>query len=71
MDEITQDTHIDRILANYPSLSKTFIEFGLPCLVCGEPFWGTVKELGNQHRVDVTKLVKQLNKKIGETNAKT
>jgi len=70
MDEITQDTHLDTILADYPSLSKTFIEFGLPCLVCGEPFWGTVRELCDQNGVNAVEIVKQLNKKVTEFDEK-
>lgn len=71
MNEITRSTHIDELLSAYPALSKTFIEFGMPCLVCGEPFWGTIEELGRQYRVDVEILVKQLNQRKAELNAKS
>ena len=36
--EITKDTLVEDVLRGYPSLSKVFIELGLPCLVCGEAF---------------------------------
>ena len=68
MERISKETHIDQILAEYPSLSKTFIEFGVPCLVCGEPFWGTVEALASQHGVNITELVKKLNHDIKEIN---
>ena len=71
MENITQQTHIDLILAKYPTLSRTFIEFGLPCLVCGEPYWGTIEELARQHDVDVNSLVNTLNKHIREIDEKT
>lgn len=64
-------THIDEILAKYPSLSKVFIEFGMPCLVCGEPFWGTVEELASQHNANADRLVDKLNEQREEINAKT
>jgi len=70
METITKEMHVDQILAKHPSLSKIFIEFGLPCLICGEPFWGTVEELGNQHNINVTELVKKLNQKRREIGAK-
>ena len=71
MDKITKDMHVDEIIAKYPSLSKTFIEFGLPCLVCGEPFWGTIEELSRQHNVNAEKLVEKLNQERREINAKS
>lgn len=71
MEQITTETHIDQMLAEYPSLSKVFIELGLPCLVCGEPFWGTVNQLCAQHGKDAAILVKLLNEEINESNEKT
>lgn len=71
MDEITANTHIDELLAAYPFLSRTFIEFGMPCMVCGEPFWGTIEELSRQHNVDTAVLVKQLNQRKVEIDAKS
>ena len=70
MERITAQTHIDQLLAKYPSLSKTFVDFGLPCLVCGEPFWGTIETLAQQHNVDALKLVNILNEKKREIDAK-
>ena len=59
--EITKDTLVEDVLRDYPSLSKVFIELGLPCLVCGEAFWGTIDELVRQNNVDANKIVKELN----------
>jgi hybrid cluster-associated redox disulfide protein len=70
MDRITKDTHVDQIVTQYPSLSRTFIEFRLPCLACGEAFWGPVEELGQQHGVNIEKLVEKLNQKRQETDDK-
>lgn len=71
MERITAQTHIDEILAKYPSLSKTFVELGTPCLVCGEPFWGTIEELARQHDIEVPILVNVLNDKKREIDAKS
>ena len=61
--KITAETVIEDILAEYPALSKVFINFGLPCLVCGEAFWGTVADLVRGRDVDLDKLLKTLNEK--------
>lgn len=71
MERIDAQTHIDQILSVYPSLSRVFVECGLPCLVCGEPFWGTVEQLGNQHDADINQLINKLNEEIAKIDEKT
>ena len=61
--EITKDAKVEDLLNEDPSLSKIFIELGLPCLVCGQAFWGTIEELAQQNNVDPENLVKKLNEK--------
>lgn len=71
MARIDGDTHVDQILAKYPALSKVFIELGLPCLVCGEAFWGTITELCSRHSVNVEKLLERLNESRAKIDEKT
>ena len=71
MEKIDSSTHVDQLLSKYPALSQTFIEFGLPCLVCGEPFWGTIAELASRHQVNTDELVKKLNEVRIEIYEKT
>ena len=71
METITEQTYIEELLAENPGFSQIFIQYRLPCLVCGEPFWGTIKELAKQHGVDVKDLVKKLNEKRQEINVKS
>ena len=61
--KITPETVVEDILSEYPALAKVFINFGLPCLVCGEAFWGTVADLVHGRDVDLDKLLKTLNEK--------
>lgn len=68
--EITKDTPVEEALAAYPALSKVFIEFRLPCFVCGEAYWGTIEDIAVKHNVDVGKLVKKLNEKKRKINEK-
>ncbi|UCD04969.1 MAG: DUF1858 domain-containing protein [candidate division WOR-3 bacterium] len=67
---IDSSAHVDQLLSKYPALSKIFIEFGLPCLVCGEPFWGTIAELAKRHQVSIDELVKRLNEVRAEIDEK-
>ena len=60
--EITEDTKIEDLLKQYPSRVRVFIAHGLPCLVCGNPFWGTIRELSDKHDVNLEKLLEKLNK---------
>ena len=46
------------------------MDFGLPCLVCGEAFWGTIEELTRQKDVNIEELVKKLNEKKREIDEK-
>lgn len=39
------DRPVEDLIGEYPSLVKFLIEKGLPCVVCGEPFWGSLREL--------------------------
>lgn len=71
MVKLSKEISVEELLAKYPSLSKTFIEHGLPCMVCGEPFWGTIEELGNQYGKNITQLVDMLDKAIKDINEKT
>lgn len=58
---ISKETRIEEILNNSPEKVKVFVQMGVPCLVCGESFWGTVEELCKRYNVDVDLLLKKLN----------
>jgi len=48
MTKITRDSSVEELTAEYPGVAGFLVEVGLPCVVCGEPFWGTLAELANQ-----------------------
>lgn len=64
MGEITEDMTIEDVLERYPNIVKIFIDMRIPCLVCGEPSWGTVKETAERYGVDISFLLKRLNEEI-------
>jgi len=61
MDRITGDTTIEEILELFPDTVKVFMDCGIPCLVCGDPLWGTVEEAAEKYRVNLNELLEKLN----------
>ncbi|OQX52740.1 MAG: hypothetical protein B5M53_07930 [Candidatus Cloacimonas sp. 4484_209] len=64
MNEITKDTTIEEILEKYPDTVNIFMDYGIPCLVCGEPLWGTVEEAATKYKVDLDELLNKLNQTL-------
>ena len=46
--KVDLDTSIEELVAVCIGVSTFLINKGLPCVVCGEPFWGTLWELCEQ-----------------------
>jgi hybrid cluster-associated redox disulfide protein len=65
MNKITKSTTIEEILEQYPETVKVFMDFGVPCLVCGEPLWGKVEEVAEKYGADLTELLNALNDTLG------
>jgi hybrid cluster-associated redox disulfide protein len=65
MNKITKSTTIEEILEHHPNTVKVFMDFGVPCLVCGEPLWGKVEEVAEKYGADLTELLKKLNSAVG------
>ncbi len=62
MPRITGSTSIDDLLELLPEANGYLIEQGLPCLVCGEPFWGSIGDLARRRGIeDVDRIVGELN----------
>lgn len=59
---ITRKSKIEDILRDFPEKAGIFVQMGIPCLVCGEPFWGTIEELCERYNADIDLLLKKLNK---------
>lgn len=70
MTNIAKDTAISDVLDKFPNLVTVFIDHGLPCLVCGQPFWGTIEELAQKHTIDVAILLEKLNEKKRDIDEK-
>ena len=44
-EKIQADQPVEDLVESHPALVGFLVHKGLPCLVCGEPFWGTLAEL--------------------------
>lgn len=67
MNSIRRTTPIEELIDRFPGSVRFLIDQGLPCLVCGEPAWGTLEELArdkgwNDGRID--ELVERMNTEL-------
>ncbi len=65
---INLDTLVEDVVAEHPKTVRVFMAHNFPCLVCGEPVWGTIGE--NADRYGLTSeqqesLIQALNETIG------
>jgi len=50
MKRIERKTGVEELLERFPESVQFLINRKLPCLVCGEPSWGTLEELAAEKR---------------------
>jgi len=43
--EISTDTPVEDLVREFPEAAIALRRFGLVCIQCGEPYWGTLGEL--------------------------
>jgi hypothetical protein len=48
MIEVSRQSRVEELVKANPEVVRFLIIEGLPCVICGEPFWGTVEELAQQ-----------------------
>ena len=48
--EITPSIAIEELIEYYPASTAFLIKRGLPCIVCGEPVWGSLRELAHDKK---------------------
>lgn len=68
---INRDSQIEDVIYDYKGLVGLLIKKGLPCVVCGEPFWGTVEELARQKGWDdaqIDQLIVELNEELTDSD---
>ena len=60
---ITARTTVEELIEKNPKATEIFLRWGLPCLTCGEPFWGSIEELAKQSQFErIDELLEELNR---------
>jgi|GEM_PF-657456 len=59
---ILADTPVEELVAAHPRAIRFLAEREILCVVCGEPFWGTLGELiGQREDLDAGQILAELN----------
>ncbi len=45
--ELNADIHVEELVTEYPRAVGFLADQGIVCIRCGEPYWGTLRELAN------------------------
>jgi methionine synthase II (cobalamin-independent) len=62
---ITRDSIIEDIVVKYPEIIGPLARYGLVCISCGEPVWGTFGELAERKGIsNLSEILQRINKKI-------
>lgn len=64
---ISASIPVEELLERYPVATRLLLMHGIPCLVCGEPAWGTLGEvLGNHGKspVEAAMIIEELRKHL-------
>lgn len=48
MKTVSRESSVEDLVKANPEVVRFLILEGLPCVVCGEPFWGSLEELARQ-----------------------
>ncbi len=60
MDEISLATPVEVLVTAHPAAIGFLAQRGVLCVVCGEPFWGTLGELIAQRGLDTVQSQKMV-----------
>lgn len=64
---ISRDTLIEEIVRDYPRLVRPLREFGIVCIRCGEPVWGTLEQAAGEKGVrEIDGVVEAMNRILAE-----
>jgi hypothetical protein len=66
--EISPDVSIEELVEAHPELVGFLAERGVVCIRCGEPYWGTLRELMEMKGMaaQVAQVVADLNRYLAE-----
>ncbi len=62
---IKPQTTIEEIVSQHPELIRPLMEYGIKCVACGEPIWGSIEENASEKGIDnVVEIVNKLNELV-------
>ena len=65
--KITPESKVEEIVERYPKAVGWLVKHGIICVVCGEPFWGTLGELMEKKNIkNQGKILKDLDEFLKE-----
>ncbi len=67
MADIHEDMLIEEVITKYPQTVGVFMRHRIPCLACGEPLWGTIRENAERYGADLELLMQDLRKAARES----
>ncbi len=67
--ELTADVNVEDLIREYPQAAGYLAERGIVCIRCGEPYWGTLRELAGHKnlRDQIDLIVQELNLYLEQT----
>lgn len=63
---VDKETQVEELVEAHPEVAGWMTRRGMRCVVCGEPFWGTLEELASDSNLEE----KELEKFLVDLNAK-
>jgi hypothetical protein len=70
--KIEANTTIEDIVKDYPELIRPLREYGIQCVACGEPIWGTVQDNAIAKGIgNLETILEELNRIITKNNRET
>jgi len=61
-NRIRPETTIEEIVQEHPELIKLLMEYGIKCVSCGEPLWGSIEENAREKGIsNLGEIIKKLN----------
>lgn len=65
-EKIIPDMAAEEVLTRWPATARVFVKWGVKAMVCGEPAWGTIRELAEKAGVsDLEGLCRELSEAAG------
>ncbi len=62
MVDLSADMSVEELVAEYPEAAGFLADRGIVCIRCGEPYWGTLRELARIKNLDgqIDEIVQEL-----------